>query len=112
MTSYWAKLDERGRADFLARAEAEGDHLALSAVAHDPMLRYISPRTDAAGLKLKAGAARSPNLAALADGFVSLAKRMETNARRLQEAGATVSAQLVAAVDPDKLRLARRSRAA
>lgn len=109
---YFLRLDAHGQAAFLKRAEAEGDHVALGVIATDPMVRYAAPKLDRAALALKAGAARSPNLAALADGFVSLAKRMETNARRLQEAGATVSAQLVAAVDPDKLRLARRSRAA
>lgn len=112
LMDFWTRLDERGRADFLARAERENDHLAMAVVAHSKMTRYLAPKLNVDDLKLKAGAARMPNLARMAGAYSALAQRMQSNARKLAQASQEIAATVTGRVDPDRLRLARRSRVA
>jgi hypothetical protein len=103
------RLDEKGRAEFLRRAQQSGDHGALRAVATDELTPYVAPQLDRTELVDAAGRIRSPRIDAMERAYAALAARFEANIARIQEAGAKAAQAATVGVDPSKLALVRRS---
>jgi hypothetical protein len=108
LADHYYRLDERGRAEFLRRAQQAGDHRALRAVATDELTAYVAPQLDRAALVDTAGRMRSPRIDAMEKAYAALADRFHANIARIQEAAAA-AAVAAAGVDASKLALVRRA---
>lgn len=110
LSAHVQRMDVEDRKAFIARLERHGDHVALRAIASDPLNKYVMPDLNPAGMIETAGRLRAPRNAALERAYLTFAERLESNIRRMREEVTKAHHVAATGIPSDKIALVRSAR--
>ena len=110
LSAHVQRMGVEDRKAFIGRLERHGDHVALRAIAADPLNRYLMPDLDPDGMIETAGRLRTPRNAALERAYLTFAERLESNVRRMREEVTKAHYAAATGIPADKVALVRSAR--